>query len=139
MTGGQLLLRSAHSFDVDGQSLVMHFSDKELASPQEKQYLGLSLSDSVLSQQLKDYLNTMGKFDVLDDFILRIGGFTPLLAHFKLGAVVELFSDLEEEYGAETKFKLVSYSVPRQAGNEEGLEAMKTANWVKFTKDNAQG
>lgn len=139
LTGGQLAMRNVQTFEADDESLVMKYSDKELSTPGHRQYLGAAISDTKLTQQLQDRLNSMGKIDLLEDILKPSAACYPLVKRMNLGEAVELFSELEEEYGAATEFNFVALSEPTQPGNEDGVEAMKTGNWVKFSKDSAEG
>lgn len=94
-------MRNAQTFEADEQSLVLNYSENEL-SAEERQYLGVSLSDAQMTQDIKDYLNNMGKFDLMDNFILKFSSLHPIHQKLNLGTVNELFSELEEEFGATT-------------------------------------
>lgn len=50
-----------------------------------------------------------------------------------IGTVVELFPELEEQYGSAT---LINFKLNPKEVDEDTLEVLKKLNSVKFTKDN---
>lgn len=132
------IIASEQSILLDYSARDLHLSTNNRTSvdvygqiPTSSRYVGLTLSDVIIDDLLHEFFIRRRKLDVRK-FLFLFEDFRHETRRFTLGEVAELFSDLEELYGPDTKMNFILN--PKEV-DDETLEMLTTFNKMTFSKD----
>ena len=97
-------------------------------------YLGISLSDKVLDDLVKEFFRRRKQTD-LRKFLAQYPDFDSVAPLLNMKSIKELFVDLHEEYGDK---KLINVFLNTDDENDEAKEQLDAGNKVTFKKDAAE-